>query len=67
VRIATDGIEPAVVFDGVGGAVGHAAFQITAPGGRLSDTGPAGRCRRSPGADESDPYPDLDEYATVRP
>lgn len=39
VREATDAAGPAVVFDGVGGDIGEAAFQITAPGGRFSAHG----------------------------
>ncbi|MEV4016203.1 zinc-binding dehydrogenase [Nonomuraea angiospora] len=33
---ATGGAGPDVVFDGVGGEIGRAAFEVTAPGGRFS-------------------------------
>ncbi|GAA4638735.1 zinc-binding dehydrogenase [Actinoallomurus vinaceus] len=33
---ATGGTGPNVVFDGVGGEIGRAAFEVTAPGGRFS-------------------------------
>ncbi|QKW32826.1 zinc-binding dehydrogenase [Actinomadura sp. NAK00032] len=33
---ATGGAGPDVVFDGVGGGIGRAAFEVTAPGGRFS-------------------------------
>ncbi|MFI6817612.1 zinc-binding dehydrogenase [Nonomuraea sp. NPDC050328] len=36
VRQATGGQGPTVVFDGVGGAIGRAAFEVTARGGRFS-------------------------------
>jgi NADPH2:quinone reductase len=36
---ATGGTGPDVVFDGVGGQLGRAAFAITAPGGRFSSHG----------------------------
>lgn len=36
VREATGGSGPDVVFDGVGGAIGRAAFEVTARGGRFS-------------------------------
>ncbi|MFC0042122.1 zinc-binding dehydrogenase [Actinomadura rayongensis] len=36
VRAATGGRGPDVVFDGVGGAIGRAAFEVTAGGGRFS-------------------------------
>ncbi|MCF2527008.1 zinc-binding dehydrogenase [Yinghuangia soli] len=36
VREATGGAGPDVVFDGVGGAIGRAAFEVTARGGRFS-------------------------------
>lgn len=36
---ATDGAGPELVLDGAGGAVGRAAFDITAPGGRFSAHG----------------------------
>jgi NADPH2:quinone reductase len=40
---ATGGPGPDVVFDGAGGEVGRAAFDITAPGGRFSaHGGPSG-------------------------
>lgn len=39
VRQATSGRGPDVVFDGVGGALGRAAFEITAPGGQFSRHG----------------------------
>ncbi len=39
VRVATGGAGPDVVFDGVGGEVGRAAFEITARGGRFSAHG----------------------------
>jgi NADPH:quinone reductase len=42
VREATGGSGPTVVFDGVGGRVGMAAFNLTAPGGRFSAYGAAG-------------------------
>jgi NADPH2:quinone reductase len=37
----TGGIGPDVVFDGVGGAIGRAAFEVTARGGRFSVHGAA--------------------------
>ncbi|WP_309232115.1 zinc-binding dehydrogenase [Micromonospora tarensis] len=36
VREATGGVGPDVVFDGVGGEIGRAAFEVTARGGRFS-------------------------------
>jgi NADPH2:quinone reductase len=39
VRAATGGPGPDVVFDGVGGAIGQAAFTVTARGGRFSAHG----------------------------
>jgi NADPH:quinone reductase len=39
VRQATGGSGPEVVFDGVGGEIGRAAFEITARGGRFSAHG----------------------------
>lgn len=42
VREATGGAGADVVFDGVGGAIGRAAFEMTAPGGRFSVHGAAG-------------------------
>lgn len=39
VREATGGIGPNVVFDGVGGEIGQAAFEVTARGGRFSAHG----------------------------
>ncbi|MDA0631948.1 zinc-binding dehydrogenase [Nonomuraea sp. MCN248] len=36
VREVTGGAGPDVVFDGVGGAIGQAAFEVTAAGGRFS-------------------------------
>ena len=39
VRAATGGLGPAVVFDGVGGQVGRAAFELAARGGRVLATG----------------------------
>jgi NADPH:quinone reductase len=39
VRAATGGSRPAVVFDGVGGEVGRAAFELAARGGRVLATG----------------------------
>ncbi|MGI5273410.1 zinc-binding dehydrogenase [Nonomuraea sp. CA-218870] len=36
VREVTGGAGPDVVFDGVGGAIGRAAFEVTAAGGRFS-------------------------------
>ena len=39
VREATGGRDPEVVYDGAGGAIGRAAFAITAPGGRFSAHG----------------------------
>ena len=39
VRAATGGHGPDIVFDGVGGAIGEAAFAVTAPGGRFSAHG----------------------------
>lgn len=54
VREANGGAGPQVVFDGVGGKIGGAAFGVTARGGRFSTHGaprgappPAGRSRRS--------------------
>ncbi len=41
VREATAGAGVDVVFDGVGGAIGAAAFDLTAPGGRFSAHGAA--------------------------
>ena len=41
VTAATGGSGPAVVFDGVGGSLGVAAFAITARGGRFSGHGAA--------------------------
>jgi NADPH2:quinone reductase len=41
VRKATGGRGPDLVFDGIGGEVGHAAFEITARGGRFSAHGAA--------------------------
>ncbi|MCF6467053.1 NADPH:quinone reductase [Nonomuraea sp. MG754425] len=41
VREATGGRGPDVVFDGVGGAIGPAAFEVTAEGGRFSVHGAA--------------------------
>ncbi|MFC6082089.1 zinc-binding dehydrogenase [Sphaerisporangium aureirubrum] len=41
VRVATGGAGPDVVFDGAGGEIGRAAFQITADGGRFSAHGAA--------------------------
>ena len=41
VAAVTGGTGPAVVFDGVGGSLGSAAFTITAPGGRFSAHGAA--------------------------
>jgi NADPH:quinone reductase len=44
VRAATGGSGPDVVFDGAGGEIGRAAFEITAHGGRFSAHGaPSGR------------------------
>src|SRR6266511_3278547 len=44
VREATGGVGPDVVFDGAGGQIGRAAFEITARGGRFSAHGaPSGR------------------------
>lgn len=43
VLAVTGGHGPDVVFDGVGGQIGRAAFEVTAPGGRFSAHGtPAG-------------------------
>lgn len=42
VREATDGAGPNVVFDGAGGGIGQAAFEIAAPGGRFSAHGAPG-------------------------
>ncbi|HEX8035066.1 MAG TPA: zinc-binding dehydrogenase [Ktedonobacterales bacterium] len=39
VRAATDGAGPTVVFDGVGGTIGRAAFDMTARGGQFSAYG----------------------------
>jgi len=39
VREATGGTGPDVVFDGVGGQIGRAAFEVTARGGRISAHG----------------------------
>jgi NADPH2:quinone reductase len=39
VREATGGAGPDVVFDGAGGQIGRAAFEVTAPGGRFSAHG----------------------------
>lgn len=39
VRKATGGAGANVVFDGVGGRIGRAAFEVTAPGGRFSAHG----------------------------
>jgi NADPH2:quinone reductase len=39
VRDATGGAGPDVVFDGAGGDLGQAAFELTAPGGRFSAYG----------------------------
>ncbi|MEP2262556.1 MAG: zinc-binding dehydrogenase, partial [Paracoccaceae bacterium] len=36
VRALTGGDGPAVIFDGIGGALGRTAFELTAPGGRFS-------------------------------
>ncbi|MER7128911.1 zinc-binding dehydrogenase, partial [Streptosporangium saharense] len=36
VREVTDGVGPSLVFDGVGGEIGQAAFEVTADGGRFS-------------------------------
>jgi NADPH2:quinone reductase len=41
VREVTGGTGPDVVFDGVGGAIGRAAFEVTAQGGRFSVHGAA--------------------------
>lgn len=41
VLAATSGAGPDVVFDGVGGAIGRAAFDVTAAGGRFSIHGAA--------------------------
>jgi len=41
VREATGGTGPDVVFDGAGGQIGRAAFEITRPGGRFSAHGTA--------------------------
>jgi NADPH:quinone reductase len=41
-----DGVD--VVFDGVGGAVGRAAFELVRPGGRFCAFGPAAPSRTSP-------------------
>ncbi|GAB2582215.1 zinc-binding dehydrogenase [Streptomyces capparidis] len=41
VLAATGGAGPDVVFDGVGGAIGRAAFEVTARGGRFSVHGAA--------------------------
>ncbi|BCJ62110.1 zinc-binding dehydrogenase [Micromonospora endophytica] len=41
VREATAGAGPDVVFDGVGGEIGRAAFEVTARGGRFSVHGAA--------------------------
>ncbi|MFC5182875.1 zinc-binding dehydrogenase [Actinomadura harenae] len=38
---ATGGVGPTLVFDGVGGAIGRAAFEVTARGGRFSVHGGA--------------------------
>jgi NADPH2:quinone reductase len=40
-REATGGTGPDVVFDGAGGQIGRAAFEVTAPGGRFSAHGAA--------------------------
>lgn len=43
----TNGLGADVVFDGVGGSIGEAAFEVTAPGGRFSAHGaPSGRFAR---------------------
>ncbi|MGZ3639905.1 MAG: zinc-binding dehydrogenase [Ktedonobacterales bacterium] len=39
VRSATDGVGPTLVFDGVGGTIGRAAFDMTARGGQFSAHG----------------------------
>ncbi len=39
VLAVTDGAGPDMVFDGIGGEIGRAAFEITAPGGRFSAHG----------------------------
>jgi NADPH2:quinone reductase len=39
VLAATGGTGPGVVFDGVGGEIGQAAFEVTSPGGRFSAHG----------------------------
>jgi NADPH2:quinone reductase len=41
VREATGGTGPDVVFDGAGGQIGRAAFEVTAPNGRFSAHGAA--------------------------
>ena len=50
VLAVTDGVGPDVVFDGVGGVIGRAAFEVTARGGRFSVHGAA-----SGGATTPDP------------
>ena len=61
VREATGGTGPDVVFDGAGGELGRAAFDITAPGGRFSaHGGPSG------GFTEIDPYEAERRRVTVR-
>jgi NADPH:quinone reductase len=50
---ATEGRGPDVVLDGAGGALGRAAFEITAPGGRFSAHGaPGGFAAIDPGEAE---------------
>lgn len=50
---ATGGHGPNAVFDGAGGALGRAAFEITAPGGRFSAHGaPGGFAAIDPGEAE---------------
>ena len=61
VRETTGGTGPDVVFDGAGGELGRAAFEITAPGGRFSaHGGPSG------GFTEIDPYEAERRRVTVR-
>ena len=61
VRDATGGTGPDVVFDGAGGELGRAAFEITARGGRFSaDGGPSG------GFTMIDPYEAEHRRVTVR-
>ena len=60
VLAATDGVGPDVVFDGVGGVIGRAAFEVTARGGRFFVHGAA-----SGGATTPDPAEARQRKVTV--